>query len=220
MKRCLLCSAILLGAAATCIAPARANVIVDHFHPDSTFSPTNNVVAASATNLSGNFVGVRAAAKFTVTGSDYHLLSVTLPLSYQKNAAGLLRIRLTEDAGNAPGNTVEVLADSILPRPFANPFTGTIVLRSSGHPYLVNGASYWIVTELNRMPTLSTEQFVDFRWFDNTTHVATTFRQQQTSGSLPTDPWSGVVSSANGVRSGATTTTASCRRSTASSATT
>jgi len=137
-----------VGACLTSFGCANAAVIFDSYDAAGTFHATDNLVAASVyedfmTNT------VRLAVQFRVNCSDFALDSITLPISVQKNVAdNVLRVRLAQDAGGAPGATVEVLSlnQGIWPA-FTNPFTNQTTLLSAAHPILSEGSDYWIVTE-------------------------------------------------------------------------
>ena len=178
---------------------ANADVVFNNFDSGGGFSPTNNFGTAFATQFGGSASAIRAAAKFTVTGANYTLDSVTLPISVAKSGVtgDFLRVRITTDAGGAPGTTLEVLsqAQAIWPA-FSNPFTTTTTVASTAHPLLSVGTSYWIVTELTAFPA-GNPMTLDYRWFSNTSGASVPFRQQQTnSATLPSDPWTGFNGSA------------------------
>jgi hypothetical protein len=170
-------------------------VVFDSFDPGETFNPQNNLGAAFARNFPGTNA-LRAAARFTVTGKDVYLSSITLPISVAlyNTTTNVLRVRITTDSGGMPGTTLEVLSQNqgIWPV-ITNPFTNKTTLVSAKWPHLFQGSNYWIVTEPTAFPTNSNSS-VDFRWFDNTNGVQLPIRQQQSFGTLPTDPWSGVNS--------------------------
>jgi hypothetical protein len=170
-------------------------VVFDSFDPGGTFHPQNNLVAAYAPSSIGT-QAIRAAARFTVTGKDVYLSSVTLPISVAQfgTTTNVLRVRLTTDGGGVPGTTLEVLSlnQGIWPA-FANPFTNKTTLVSATWPRLSQGSNYWIVTEPTALPTNSAS-YVDYRWFDNTTGVQLPIRVQESIGKIPTDPWSGANS--------------------------
>src|SRR5262245_44678569 len=128
---------------------AGATVIFDSFAPGGGFHPQENSGAAFSM-LDDPFppTGIRAAARFTVTGGSSQLTSITLPISVQRNTGmNILRVRLAADNGGVPGTTLEVLSENqdIWPT-LTNPFTTTTTLNSVTHPMLLNGSSYWIVT--------------------------------------------------------------------------
>lgn len=186
----LACPLALLLAAAPM---AGAAVVFDNFDPGDTFSPTNNLFAAYAQRMLGSVVAVRAAARFTVTGGDYTLDSITLPISQQISGAigNFLRVRLTTDAAGAPGANLETLTeDQPLWPLFSNPFTTKTTVGSANHPLLAGGSSYWIVTELSALPG-GDPSTVDYRWFENVGGTTVEFRQQQATGDLPMNPWTG-----------------------------
>jgi hypothetical protein len=186
----------------TAIGPVRhagADVIFDNFDEGGGFHPQDNWVAAFTYRESGDVWAVRAAARFTVVGRDYSFTSVTLPISRQNTIPGeFLRVRLTTDAGGAPGSTLEVLSENegVWPQN-SNPFTTTTTLSSAANPVLSHGASYWIVTEPTSIPP-EDPSFVDYRWFVNSTsQAAVPTRQQQEFGGLPSDPWDGFSGDVN-----------------------
>jgi hypothetical protein len=178
--------------------PPTATVIFDNFDSGRGFHPTDNTVAACASCFSPPTpLPLRAAGQFTVTGGDYYLSSITLPISFANfNHTGqTLRVRLTGDSANGPGTTLEVLSENqgIWPN-FANPFMTTTTLTSADHPRLAKGGKYWIVIELTSyFGTTETNESVDYRWFLNTSKTTVPFRQQPgpTYNVLPTDPWTG-----------------------------
>ncbi len=168
----------------------RGDIIFDNFDEGGGFHPQSNSGAASASINPPFTFASRAAVQFTVTGRDFTLNSITLPISVDKAQAepDVFQVRLTEDNGGVPGTTVEVLSSNGSQWPaLANPFTTATTLTSSGHPVLLQGRSYWIVTELTALPA----QSVDCRWFVNTSGNEVPFRQQQAQDALPADPWGG-----------------------------
>jgi hypothetical protein len=99
-----------------------------------------------------------------------------------------LRVRLTEDAGGVPGATLEVLSENEAIWPaYSNPFTTTTTLTSQSQPLLLDGASYWLVTEPTAIPAAD-PGLVDYRWYANTGGTTVPVLQQ-TSAGLPADPW-------------------------------
>jgi len=174
----------------------RGDIIFDNFDEGGGFHPQDNLVAASASINPPFTVTIRAAVQFTVAGRDFTLNSIILPISVDKSqtAPDVFKVRLTEDNGGVPGTTVEVLSSNGSQWPaVANPFTTITTLTSSGHPLLLLGRSYWIVTELTALPA----QTVDCRWFVNTSGNEVPFRQQQAVAALPADPWNGSLLAAN-----------------------
>jgi hypothetical protein len=172
---------------------ARADVVFDNFDAGDTFSPTANLGAAYAQRMSGSVVAIRAAAEFTVTGGDYLLDSITLPISFSSNNAtgNFLRVRIALDNAGAPGPNLETLTeDQPLWPPMSTPFTTKTIVGSVNHPLLSNGGSYWIVTEPTAIPS-GDPSTVDYRWFQNTGGVTVPGRQQQATGGLPANPWTG-----------------------------
>lgn len=173
-------------------ANVQAAIIFDNFDLDGGFHPEFNLVAADARD---DFLGsssTRLAAQFTVTGDDYNLSSITLPISFQGSGPNdTLRVRLTEDTAGTPGTTLEVLSENqAIWSPFSNPFTTTTTINSAINPLLSEGSSYWIITELTSF--VESGQFVDYRWSLNTTGTTVPFLQQQkVGGGLPSDPWTG-----------------------------
>src|SRR5262249_15146729 len=102
----------------------------------------------------------------------------------------ILRVRLAADNGSAqPGATMETLSENqaIWP-PFSTPFTTTTTLVSSLNPLLIATADFWIVTEPTQIPPEASST-VDYRWFKNTIGALVPVRQQLSTTSLPTDPW-------------------------------
>lgn len=197
MFRNLLC--VSVGSMAMYAASAGADVVFDSFDADGGFHPANNLVAASANNLFGTPVTIRAAAQFVVGVGGFDLDSVTIPISQQSSAGlgNLLRVRVTEDAGGAPGTTLEVLSLNLPVPQSANPFTTATTFSSNLHPRLVAGGRYWIVTELSQLPPLSQSQQLDYRWFMSNSGQTVTARVQQTSGGLATTQWTGSVLTMN-----------------------
>jgi len=172
---------------------AGAAVVFDNFDPGDTFSPTSNLGAAFAQRMSTSVVALRAAARFTVSGGDYTLDSITLPIGVQISGAtgNFLRLRLALDVSDAPGPNLETLTeDQPLWPPLANPFTTQTTVGSANHPQLAAGSSYWIVTELSALPG-GNPSTVDYRWFQNVGGTTVEFRQQQSTGDLPANPWTG-----------------------------
>jgi hypothetical protein len=173
-------------------APAGAATIFDTFDPGGSFDldPQNSVLMAGRVDGPIFPIAVRSAAEFTVSGGTFALDSITLPISASM-PIDLLRVRLTDDTGGAPGTTLETLSENGTWPTVSNPFTTTTTLTSSSHPLLADGASYWIVTELTALPT----GFVNYKWFTNTSGTlvsVSVLQQQETSGStIPSDPWTG-----------------------------
>ncbi len=175
---------------------AAADVVFDNFDgPGGGFHPTDNLIAAEIVSdpPSFSYSSLRSAARFTVPGTSYRLDSVTLPISRESDVPEALRVRLTEDAGGAPGATIETLIDGGGAWPaFAIPFTATFTLASSLHPALDAGTSYWIVVEPGDFPMLRDPYVEDYRWFQNTTGTTVEVLQQsESTPTLPTDPWPG-----------------------------
>jgi len=133
---------------------------------------------------------LRAAASFSVN-QDITLESVTLPIS-EGSPEPRLRVRLAEDAGGAPGLTLEVLSENegVWPT-IANPFSTTTTLASTVKPDLLQGVTYWLVTEPTELCALDSGGSRDYRWFHNTTGDLVTVRQQTSVDQLPEDPWPG-----------------------------
>jgi hypothetical protein len=170
-----------------------AGVIHDSFDAGGTFDPQNNLGAALANIMLPATNALRAAAQFTVGCDDFHLASVTLPISVSKygTTADLLRVRITGDAGGMPGATLEVLSQNQTNWPaISNPFTNKTTLFSLTTPLLSQGSNYWIVTEPTAFPT-GGQAIVDYRRFYSTNRPLVTARQQESLGALPTDPWPG-----------------------------
>ena len=164
--------------------------VFDNFDPGGGFHTSNSLVAATAFYNFFFTLSARAAARFTVTGGPYRLDSITLPIGFQGAVtAPVLRVRLTEDAGGAPGTTLEVLSENedIWPS-FVAPFDATTTLVSTANPQLVDGASYWIVTEPTAIPS---GVAVDYRWSFNTSGAQVVARQQMQNPGLPPNPWPG-----------------------------
>jgi uncharacterized protein YjbI with pentapeptide repeats len=170
--------------------PFPEETIVDTFDNGGLFHPQNNVVAAfgaSPPYTSGPGEAVRAAAGFTVAGGSFRLTAVTLPMSFQGPDAGTLRVSLAEDSGGYPGAIKEVLSENALTWPtFSNPFTTKSRLLSATNPLLVDGTTYWIVTELTSFPAST----ADYRWFESQVGPNLPLLQQQRpDGSLPLGSW-------------------------------
>ncbi len=92
------------------VASAQAAIIYDGFDAGGTFSTQNNLGAALASTMLTN--ALRAAVRFPVSCEDYHLTSISLPIGLNSAGGNLLRVRLTADAGGAPGATLEVLSQN------------------------------------------------------------------------------------------------------------
>lgn len=164
--------------------------VFDNFDPGGGFHPSNNLVAATAFYNFFFTASKRAAARFTVTDGPYRLDSITLPIGFQGAVtAPVLRVRLTEDAGGAPGTTLEVLSENedIWPS-FVAPFATTTTLVSTASPLLEDGASYWIVTEPTAIPS---GVAVDYLWSHNASGTQVVTRQQMQNPGLPANPWPG-----------------------------
>jgi hypothetical protein len=189
------------AAAQDCLGPLDASnfttitelsTVFDNFDPSGGgFHPFNSSVAATSFNIFFGSVTDRAAARFTVSGGPYRLDSITLPIGKEGvDPNPLLRVRLTEDAGLAPGATLEVLSENedLWPA-IAGAFTSTTTLTSTAGTLLEPGESYWIVTE----PTaIQSQVTVGWRWFHNSAPVQAVARLQNQNGALPADPWPGL----------------------------
>lgn len=169
------------------LVTGRAEVIFDSFDTDGTFSKTG---WSGGAGWNGN-TGYRTAVQFPVTGGDCVLDSVTLPVSRYKIDSWpwpeVLRVRLAQDAGDAPGTTVEILSlnQDIWPE-WSNPFSTVTTLPSASRPLLTQGSKYWIVLEVSTMGGAP-----DYRWHTSSNGPELLERQHATSGGLPTDPWEG-----------------------------
>ena len=85
-------------------ANVKAALIFDSFGPGSAFSTFLTVDAAGSSSSVGVFNAARAAARFTVSGSDFNLTSLTLPVSEDLfDATSMLRVSVTTDAGAFQG---------------------------------------------------------------------------------------------------------------------
>jgi hypothetical protein len=189
---------IVIGIFFVCSGNTQGAVVIDTFDEGGGFHPQFNIVAADVIQEVSYSSALRMAVQFPVAGDDFIFNSVTLPISVQKNVPDhILRIRLTEDDGGVPGETIEVLSlnEDIWPD-FSNPFTNRTTLSSSVNPVLSMGRSYWIVVEPTAMPS-GEWVFVDYRWFYNTNGAELPVRQQQQQGDLPVDPWSGYAGAAD-----------------------
>src|SRR5436190_6697883 len=83
---------------------ADAAVLFDSFNPDGSFNSQAAFGAAAISVGFGPTNGSRAAARFTVTGGDYTLDTITLPLATSQHTGGdLLRVRVVTSVGDAPG---------------------------------------------------------------------------------------------------------------------
>ena len=196
MSRVRSIAALTATLVAATLSPAAATVVFDNFDAGGTFHPSNNLVAVNVSLFGPPVTTQRLAVRFTVSGNDYHLNSITLPISIQKNVAtDLVRVRLAADNGGEPGATIEVLSENqnIWPA-FNNPFTTTTTLTSVAQPILGNGATYWIVTEPTAL-IAGSNVFVDARWYINAAGNTVTIRQQGAVGALPADPWTGASTS-------------------------
>jgi hypothetical protein len=185
-----------------CLAPGvQATVIFDNFDSGGGFSPWYNDWAAYVSD--GTPIRVlRTAAEFTVTGGDFTLGSITLPISVGSGVGDdnpnpyTLRVRLCDDSSGAPGSTMEVLSQnqSIWPPTVvtvpSTPFTTKTTLTSANHPLLDDGGKYWIVTEITALPAPGTGG-IYYRWYVNTSNTTVPFRQQIVDNALPADPWTG-----------------------------
>jgi hypothetical protein len=82
-------------------------VILDTFDPGGTLHPQNNLVAAAGHDLQLADDASRMATQFTipVTGGNYQLTSITLPISVQGTVRWTLRVSLTRDESGFPGAT-------------------------------------------------------------------------------------------------------------------
>ncbi len=175
------------------MAAARADVVIDNFNADGSFSPTGNLGAAGAMHTTQT-VAWRMAVAFTVHNSDYRLSSITLPISQQNTIPGnFLSVYVVPNVGASPApkrsRYVEILSAHKIWPTFSNPFSTTTTLFSTAHPLLQRDSTYWIVAELDSLPALSTGQQIDYRWFTNTTNNDVPVIQQQAVGSGPKAPW-------------------------------
>lgn len=132
----------------------------------------------------GMEISGRSAARFSVTGWDYILTSVTLAISgYGDN----LRVRIAADDSGAPGATLDILSESQALWPNEYPLSAATTVSSSSNPVLNNGSLYWVVLE----PVSGVDS--DYLWHLNGQSINVDFWQQSQFGSLidPSDPWSG-----------------------------
>lgn len=173
-------------------SPVQASIVFDTFDVGGGFHTQDNTVAAAAV-YSPRFglSAVRLAAQFRITGGDFNFSSITFPISFQGNGPdSALRVSLAENNAGLPGAVIEILSENQTIWPaFENPFTTTSTLTSSTTPTLFNGSSYWIITELTS--SVSQSEFLDYRWFQNTSGATVSILLQQVDGSLPSDPWTG-----------------------------
>lgn len=190
-----LARAVILAATLVSVSalPASATVVFDSFDAGVTFHPADNLVAATVSRSNGGPIeSTRLAAHFTVTGGNYALTSITVPISEQKDVPDdIHRLRITTDVGGSPGATLEVLSENqgVWPT-ITNPFTTATTLLSTTHPVLLDGASYWVVSEPTSVPG-GGNFFVEFRWSMSTSGPQVTVQQQGGGGELPSDPWPG-----------------------------
>lgn len=171
---------------------AQASIIFDSFDAGGGFDRQSNFVAAGyyGSDILMDAPIIRMAVQFTITGSDSNFSSITFPISYSYSNNSL-RVSLTENNGGLPGATLEVISEnqSIWPV-LENPFTATTTLTSATTPTLLNGSSYWIVTE----PTFPADPnaIVDYRWFSNLSGAMVPILQQTVfGGGIPPDSWTG-----------------------------
>lgn len=177
-------------------------VVFDTFAPDGTFHGTFNMGTTTVDRTLPISNVSRAAARFTVNGGSCTLGSIKLPISVSSSGAppstNILRVRLTTDAGGAPGTTLEVLSENAAWPPWADPFTTATTLVSSSQPTLLGGSSYWIVTEPTTFFPEGPDNFtVVYRWSHNSSATPVAIRQQSAQGALPSDPWPGSAGSSN-----------------------
>jgi hypothetical protein len=150
-----------------CNQPVKAGVIVDTYDVGGGLHGADNAAVASVIN--DGFFGtsaVRGAVKFNITGSDYQLSSIKLPISFQGTEPNnYLKVSVARDSFGIPGDILEVLSDgqNIWPG-FANPFSVSTELISVSKPLLSSGQGYWIIIEpTSTLPMSFTN--VDYIWY-------------------------------------------------------
>lgn len=174
----------------------QAAVIFNNFDANGGFHPESNLVAADVRyrrRITDTLSLLRAAVGFSVSGGNFNLTSITLPISFQGDFPNNLQISLASDDDGSPGTTLEVLSknESIWPE-FSNPFLTTTTLLSATNPHLIDGKNYWIVAQPTSTPA-SKKLKADYRWFINTSGSTVPFRQQSAinSQTFPSNPWTG-----------------------------
>jgi hypothetical protein len=191
-RTCRVATAFLLANALTS-AGAQAAEVFNNFDSGGGFHPQFYAASAQYVPIFLDTSTLRAAAEFTVSGDNYNLDMIKLPISFQGTGKPHLRVLLAENATNAPGATLEVLSENQPVWPgFSNPFSTVTTLNSTIHPLLTAGKSYWIVTELSAIDGTLSQQF---SWFHNIGGTTVPFKFQYTSGGLPTGPLTGTLSS-------------------------
>ncbi len=189
MKRVALVFSLICVLALTA-SKARAVVIFDSFDPGGGFSPDYAPIAAGLfppPEFPPNWI--RSAVQFPVAGGDFNLTSVTLPIAARKLQPGnFLRVRLTKDVENSPGQTLEVLSSNEPWPIYSLPFTTASTLTSTVAPLLLEGERYWIVAELSgRIDGLFPEEY---DWFASTNQPSVLMRWQTAWDNPPQgDSW-------------------------------
>ncbi|MEZ6059980.1 MAG: choice-of-anchor R domain-containing protein [Planctomycetaceae bacterium] len=197
--RCLSGSTRLLGlfftillAIPTTAQTSFAAIVFDNYDPGGAAGASVYRAAggSSAPILGSSYK--RSAAAFTVSGNDFRLTAVTLPVTFAGPPAfnQSLEVRLAADEMGMPGNTLEILDDSSILWPNDSPFLAENTrLESALNPLLINGGTYWIVLEPTRTLISGTTSNYDYNWALNTTGQSVSVLSQSRRGGFPVDPW-------------------------------
>ena len=120
-------------------AQARAAVVYNNFGSGDTY--LTNI--GWTVGLSPSGITFVDGDRFSVTGSDYLLDSITLPLAYNDGPSRDADIQLRADTGGLPGGVIEAFHFINLPSLSPIP-TLPVVATSVAHPLLHDGEQYWI----------------------------------------------------------------------------
>lgn len=174
----------------------RGDVLFDSFNPDGSFSQTEFLAVVSVVSFSSQSVLSRFAARISTQNAPFELDTVTIPIS--QSLSGLppsLRIRLTEDRANQPGETIEVLSQNATFPQFGGAISATTFV-STQRPVLQASSHYWIVLDLVSPPSVPNFTTYSFSWHATSGGVQVPLRFQQMTGAPPQDPWPGDTSTA------------------------
>lgn len=183
----------------------QATTIFNNFDTGGGFNSTSTDIIAAGTSTSILVVlgesphgAHRSAVQFTVTGGNFLLDSITLPIAFDGSQNNTLRVSLSEDHNGVPGRTLETLDDKRQTWPVYSPSTPlkqTTTLTSTAKPILREGNKYWITTEVTSFVT----EFgsLEYYWYKNTSGSTVPFLSQGSNGSLPSEPWDVISSPLN-----------------------
>lgn len=137
--------------------------------------------------------GQAVAMRFSVTGGDFELNSITLGLRQVRGVPNL-RISITNDVGGNPSQSqLEISA--------YNPTSITstslaLTFNSSNHPTLISGFDYWVVVEPADLNSSDASNNATYGWANNPLDETGSFRYRSPQLSGAWGPWITTSSSA------------------------